>query len=53
MLLAAGNTANIENAIYTNPVGALMFEALWTGPEFDASVCALYFVLFLEISNPR
>jgi len=40
MLLAAGITANIENGIYTNPIGALMFEALWTGPEFDASVHA-------------
>ena len=40
MLLAARITANIENVIYTNPIGALMFEALWTGPEFDASVDA-------------
>jgi hypothetical protein len=40
MLLAAGITANIENGIYTNPIGALMFEALWTGPEVDTSVDA-------------
>jgi hypothetical protein len=40
MLLAAGITANIENGTYTNPIGALMLEALWTGPEFDASVDA-------------
>jgi hypothetical protein len=41
MLLAAGITDNIENGIYTNPIGALMFEALWTGPDLRTVIACM------------
>ncbi len=52
-LPAVGNTVNVEEATYTNAIGAPGLEAFWTDPDFDASQRAFYYVRVLEIPTPR
>ncbi len=47
------NTVDIENATYTNSVGAVELKTVWTDPEFDPSVPAFYYARVLEIPTPR
>jgi hypothetical protein len=48
-----GNTVNVEQATYTNAIGAPFLQAFWTDPNFDASEKAFYYVRVLEIPTPR
>jgi hypothetical protein len=48
-----GNTVNLETAEYSNDIGAAGFTALFTDPEFDPSLKAVYYVRVLEIPTPR
>jgi hypothetical protein len=48
-----GNTVNLETAEYSNDIGAAEFTALFTDPEFDPSLKAVYYVRVLEIPTPR
>ncbi|MEX2205586.1 MAG: DUF3604 domain-containing protein [Myxococcota bacterium] len=48
-----GSTVDIENATYTNELGAVELKAVWTDPEFDPSVHAFYYARVLEIPTPR
>ena len=52
-LPAIGNTVDIPNASYTNDIGAVSFQTIWTDPEFDATQSAFYYLRVLEIPTPR
>ncbi len=48
-----GNTVNIEDANWTNTIGASELISVWTDPDFDADESAFYYVRVLEIPTPR
>ncbi len=48
-----GNTVNAKKATYTNNIGDTQLSAVWTDPDFDPAVKAVYYVRVLEIPTPR
>jgi hypothetical protein len=50
---AVGSTVDIENAAYTNTIGAPLLAAYWEDPDFDPKQSAFYYVRVLEIPTPR
>jgi hypothetical protein len=50
---AVGNTVNVEDASYTNAIGAPVLEGFWTDPDFDPNVRAFYYVRAMEIPTPN
>ena len=48
-----GNTVDVEQATYTNTIGAPLLASYWRDPEFNASERAFYYVRVLEIPTPR
>jgi hypothetical protein len=48
-----GSTVDIENATYTNSIGASELKAVWSDPQFDPSLHAFYYARALEIPTPR
>ena len=38
-----GNTVDVENAIWTNTIGAPELIAAWKDPDFDPSLRAFYY----------
>ena len=48
-----GNTVDIPNASYTNTIGDSQLSGVWTDPDFDASLHAVYYVRVIEIPTPR
>jgi hypothetical protein len=48
-----GNTVDVENATWTNSIGAPELLTVWRDPDFDPSLSAFYYVRVLEIPTPR
>lgn len=52
-LPSVGTTVVVENATWTNTIGASELISVWTDPDFDAKLRAFYYVRVIEIPTPR
>jgi hypothetical protein len=48
-----GNTVNVQEASYSNAIGAPYLAGYWKDPQFDPKQRAFYYVRVLEIPTPR
>jgi len=51
--IPVGSTVNVDNATWTNTIGAPELIAVWKDPSFDPVERAFYYVRVLEIPTPR
>ncbi len=47
-----GNTVNVAEATYLNSIGDAELRGMWTDPDFDPDLRAVYYVRVLEIPTP-
>lgn len=52
-LPAVGNTVNLATCEVSNTIGDAELKTVWTDPEFDPALPAVYYVRVLEIPTPR
>jgi hypothetical protein len=52
-LPAVGNTVDVENANWTNTIGAAELGTVWRDPDFDPRERAFYYARVIEIPTPR
>jgi hypothetical protein len=52
-LPAVGNTVDVANATWTNSIGDPELISVWTDPDFDPSLPAVYYARVIEIPTPR
>ena len=50
---AIQSTVDVDNATYTNSVGASELKTVWKDPDFDPALHAFYYARVLEIPTPR
>jgi len=50
---SVGNTVDIENATWTNTIGASELISVWVDPDFNAEETAFYYARVIEIPTPR
>ncbi|MGO7633572.1 DUF3604 domain-containing protein [Rhizobium leguminosarum] len=50
---SVGSTVDIENATWTNTIGAPELIAVWKDPSFDSKQKAFYYGRVIEIPTPR
>jgi hypothetical protein len=50
---SVGNNVNVEDATWSNDIGAVELSQIWTDPNFDATQEAFYYVRVIEIPTPR
>jgi len=48
-----GDTVDVEDASYTNTIGAAQLTAQWADPDFDPLQPAFYYARVIEIPKPR
>jgi hypothetical protein len=53
MVPAVGNTVDVANANWTNTIGASELGTVWTDPDFDPDLPAVYYARVIEIPTPR
>jgi len=52
-LPSVGNTVDIQNATWTNDIGAPVLQGFWKDPYFNPNEAAFYYVRVIEIPTPR
>jgi hypothetical protein len=52
-LPTVGNTVDVANATWTNSIGSPELIAVWTDPDFDPKLRAVYYARVIEIPTPR
>ena len=50
---AVGNTVDVENATWSNTIGASELAAVWKDPDFDPTLSSFYYIRVLEIPTPK
>lgn len=50
---SVGSTVDIENASWTNTIGASELIKVWKDPDFDPTLRAFYYARVIEIPTPR
>ena len=50
---SVGSTVDLENATWTNTIGAPELITVWKDPDFDPGQRAFYYVRVMEIPTPR